>query len=92
MHRFDKDGDGAVDVVEFTKAFFKLGFEERTRRTKERRTVAAVRFSVVLAERRRYKHSVLDVERFKVLFFSLRSLLKNRCSCDRPILALISGT
>lgn len=44
MHRFDKDEDGTVDVVEFTKAFFKLGFEERTRRTKERRNAEAVRF------------------------------------------------
>lgn len=42
MHRFDKDGDGTVDVVEFTKAFFKMGFDERTKRTKERRDTEAV--------------------------------------------------
>lgn len=43
MHRFDKNGDGTVDVVEFTKAFFKMGFDERSRRTKERREAEAVR-------------------------------------------------
>ncbi|CAM9575911.1 unnamed protein product, partial [Laminaria digitata] len=43
MKRFDKDEDGTVDVVEFTKMFFKMGFEERTKRTKERRDAEAVR-------------------------------------------------
>lgn len=42
MHRFDKDGDGTVDVVEFTKTFFKMGFDERARRTKEKREIEAV--------------------------------------------------
>lgn len=42
MHRYDRDEDGTVDVVEFTKAFFKMGFDERTRRTKERRAAEAV--------------------------------------------------
>lgn len=42
MHRFDKDGDGTVDVVEFTKTFFKMGFDERARRTKEKREAEAV--------------------------------------------------
>ena len=43
MNQFDKDEDGTVDVVEFTKMFFKMGFEERTKRTKERRDAEAVR-------------------------------------------------
>ena len=43
MNRFDKDEDGTVDVVEFTKMFFKMGFDERTKRTKERRDAEAVR-------------------------------------------------
>lgn len=43
MHRFDKDGDGTVDVVEFTKTFFKIGFDERARRAKEKRDAEAVR-------------------------------------------------
>lgn len=43
MHRFDKDGDGTVDVVEFTKMFFKMGFDERARRAKEKREAEAVR-------------------------------------------------
>jgi EF hand len=34
MHLFDKDGDGTVNGAEFSKAFFKLGFTERTRRRK----------------------------------------------------------
>lgn len=43
MHRFDKDDDGTVDVVEFTKTFFKMGFDERNRRTKKKREAEAVR-------------------------------------------------
>lgn len=43
MHHFDKDGDGTVDEVEFTKAFFKMGFDERTKRNKQRRNADAVR-------------------------------------------------
>lgn len=43
MHRFDKDGDGTVDIVEFTKTFFKLGFDERSRRTRERRKAEEAR-------------------------------------------------
>jgi len=43
MHRFDKDGDGTVDVVEFTKTFFKMGFDERDRRAKAKREAEAVR-------------------------------------------------
>lgn len=43
MHRFDKDGDGTVDVVEFTKTFFKMGFDERAKRAKEKREAEAVR-------------------------------------------------
>lgn len=50
MHRFDKDGDGTVDVVEFTKTFFKMGFNERTRRAKKKRDAEAVRRETV-AER-----------------------------------------
>lgn len=43
MHRFDKDDDGTVDVVEFTKTFFKMGFDERNRRTRKKREAEAVR-------------------------------------------------
>lgn len=43
MPHFDTDGDGAVDVVKFTKAFFKMGFEERTAANRRRREAEAVR-------------------------------------------------
>eukprot|EP00752_Nemacystus_decipiens_P018201 g16330.t1 len=43
MHRFDKDDDGTVDVVEFTKTFFKMGFDERAKRTREKREAEAKR-------------------------------------------------
>lgn len=46
MHRFDKDGDGTVDVVEFTKTFFKMGFDERARRAKDKREAEAVRSGI----------------------------------------------
>lgn len=42
MHRFDKDEDGTVDVVEFTKTFFKMGFDERDKRARARRGAEAV--------------------------------------------------
>lgn len=57
MHRFDKDGDGKVNVVEFTKLFFKMGFDERTRQTKERRDAEAVRYKPQELEKKRRRQA-----------------------------------
>lgn len=40
---FDTDEDGTVNVAKFSKAFFKMGVEGRSRASKERREVEAVR-------------------------------------------------
>ncbi|CAN0063989.1 unnamed protein product, partial [Discosporangium mesarthrocarpum] len=53
MHQFDNNDDGTVDVVEFTKTFFKMGFEERGRRTKERREADAAHLQQEREEERR---------------------------------------
>ncbi|CAM9433698.1 unnamed protein product [Scytosiphon promiscuus] len=53
MHRFDKDGDGTVDVVEFTKTFFKMGFDEREKRARERREAEARREAIKREEEAR---------------------------------------
>ncbi|CAM9515707.1 unnamed protein product [Ectocarpus fasciculatus] len=53
MHRFDKDDDGTVDVVEFTKTFFKMGFDERNRRTKKKREAEAKREALLVEEEAR---------------------------------------